>query len=84
MRVLLDEMLPAGISGLLPGLTADRSLPAQQNITASGIAIVLVRGSRMSEVSVQAANIQTAAANAQPGTVTRVTTAASPPDPAAQ
>jgi hypothetical protein len=52
-------------------LTADRDLPAQRNITARGIAVVLVRRSRMSEVADQAA-IQTAAAEAMPGTVTRV------------
>lgn len=103
MKVLLDEMLPAGVAGLLPDhevttvqqagfkglkngvllqqaaargygvlLTADRNLPAQQNITASGIALVLVRGSRMFEVAGQAAEIQAAVAGAQPGTVTRV------------
>ena len=103
MKVLLDEMLPAGVAGLLPDhevttvqqagfkglqngellrravangydvlLTADRNLPAQQNITASGIAVVLVRGSRMSEVASQVAKIQAAVADAQPGTVTRV------------
>ena len=103
MKVLLDEMLPAGVIGLLPGhevttvrrrgsrgsrtascsgraaaigyavlLTADRSLPAQQNVTVSGIAVVLVRGSRMSEVADQAMQIQAAVSAAQPGTVTRV------------
>jgi len=75
LKILLDEMLPAGVAGLLPGhdvvsvqqagykgltngeplrratsdgyavlLTADRNLPAQQNIAAVGIAVVLVRG----------------------------------------
>jgi hypothetical protein len=53
-------------------LTADRNLPAQQNITASEIAVVLVRGSRMSEVEGQASQSQAAVAGAQPGTVTRV------------
>lgn len=102
MKVLLDEMLPAGVAGLLPGhvttaqqaglkglkngellrravaagfgvlLTADRNLPAQQNITVSGIAVVLVRGSRMSDVTDQATRIQAAVAGARPGTVTRV------------
>ena len=103
MKVLLDEMLPAGVAGLLPDhevttvqqagfkglrngvllrrataggyavlLTADRNLPAQQNITTSGIAVILVRGSRMSEVTSQAAEIQAAITGAQPGTVTRV------------
>jgi predicted nuclease of predicted toxin-antitoxin system len=103
MKVLLDEILPAGVAGLLPDhevttvqragfkgltngvllrraaasgyvvlLTADRNLPAQQNVTASGIALVLVRGSRMSEVAGQATQIKAAVAGAQPGTVTRV------------
>jgi hypothetical protein len=103
VKVLLDEMLPAGVAGLLPDhevttvqragfggltngallrkaaasgyevlLTADRNLPAQQNIVASGIAVVLVRGSRMSEVAGQAAQIQFAIAGAQPGTVIRI------------
>ncbi len=102
MRVLLDEMLPAGIVGLLPDhevvtvqeaglkrltngaplrraasdgfavlLTADRNLPAQQNIAASGIAVVLVRGSRMSEVADQTEQIELAVAASRPGTVTR-------------
>ncbi len=102
MRVLLDEMLPADVAGLITGhtvttvqqagykglengellrraatngydvlLTADRNLPAQQNIAASGIAVVLVRGSRMSEVAARAAQIQVAVDGARPGTVTR-------------
>ena len=53
-------------------LTADRNLPAQQNVMASGIAVVLVRGSRMSEVAAQATQIQAAVSGAKPGTVTRV------------
>jgi hypothetical protein len=103
VKVLLDEMVPAGVAGLLPDhevttvqqagfrglkngvllrrataggyrvlLTADRNLPAQQNITAGRIAVVLVRGSRMSEITGQAEQIQAAVAGAQPGTVTRV------------
>jgi hypothetical protein len=92
MRVLLDEMLPAGVSGLLPDhqvrtvqqagfkglrngellLTADRYLPAQQNITVFGIAVVLVRGSRMSQLTPQAGRIEAAVARARPGVVTRV------------
>jgi hypothetical protein len=103
VKVLLDEMLPAGVAGLLPDddvttvqragfkglengvllrqaaasgygvlLTADRNLPAQQNIAASGIAVVLVRGSRMAEITGQAEQIQAAVAGARPGTVTRV------------
>lgn len=103
MKVVLDEMLPAGLAVLLPGhevttakragyaglvngelirraaadghhvlVTADRNLPAQQNIEASGIAIVLVRGSRMPDITVQATRIQEAITNAKPGVVTRV------------
>lgn len=103
MKVLLDEMLPAGVAGLLPDhevvsvqqagykglkngeplrraaadgyvalLTADRNLPAQQNIPAVGIAVVLVRGSKTSEVAAQADTVAAAIAAAQPGTVTRV------------
>jgi hypothetical protein len=103
VKVLLDEMLPAGVAGLLPDhevttvqragfkglkngvllrraaaagygvlLTADRGLPEQQNMTATGIAVVLVRGSRMVEVAGQTAAIQAAVASARPGRVTRV------------
>lgn len=103
MKVLLDEMLPADVAGLLPDhevvsvqkagykglkngallrqaaadgydvlLTADRNLPAQQNIPAGAIALVLVRGSKTSEVAAQAEGVRAAIAAAQPGTVTRV------------
>jgi hypothetical protein len=103
VKVLLDEMLPAGVAYLLPNhevttvqqagfkglangvllrqaalsgfevlLTADRNLPAQQNITVSAIAVVLVRGSRISEVAGQAAEIEAAVAGARPGTVIRI------------
>ncbi len=103
MKVLLDEMLPADVSGLLPGhavvsvqragykglkngellrraaadgynvlLTADRNLPAQQNIPAVSIAVVLVRGSKTSEIAAQADKMSAAIAAAKPGTVTRV------------
>ena len=82
MKVVLDEMLPAAVAGLLSGhevttakaagytglsngdlirraasdgfevlLTADRNLPAQQNVPAGNLGIVLVRGSRMAERS---------------------------------
>jgi len=53
-------------------LTADRNLPAQQNVPAGSIAVVLVRGSRMVDIEPQAAQIQAAVARAMPGTVTRV------------
>jgi len=38
----------------------------------SGIAVVIVRGSRMAEVTSQAERIQAAVAGSQPGMVTRV------------
>jgi hypothetical protein len=103
VKVLLDEMLPAGVAGLLPShavttvksagftgltngdlirgavaagyevlLTADRNMPAQQNLPASGIALVLVPGNRMADISPRAAEIQTAVQAARPGTVTRL------------
>ena len=103
MKVLLDEMLPAGVAGLLPEhevvsvqqagykgltngellrraagdgygvlLTADRNLPAQQNLPSVGIAVVLVRGSKISDVAAQADAMREAVSGAMPGTVTRV------------
>ena len=103
MKVLLDEMLPAAVAGLLPNhavttvkaagytglangelmrravadgygvlVTADRNLPAQQNVTFSGIAVILVRGSRMADIEPQAARIRAAVAGVRPGSVTRV------------
>jgi hypothetical protein len=103
VKVLLDEMLPAAVAGLLPGhavttakvagytgllngelmrraaadgfdvlVTADRNLPAQQNIQASALAVVLVRGSRMADIEPQAARIRVAVAGVRPGSVTRV------------
>jgi len=103
VKVLLDEMLPVAVAGLLSDhvvatvkaagytglsngelmrravadgyvvlVTADRNLPAQQNVPASGIAVVLVRGSRMADIEPQAARIREAVAGARPGTVTRV------------
>ncbi len=103
MKVLLDEMLPAGVAAILPkhdvttvksagyaGLlngdliraaaaagfrvlvTADRSMPAQQNILTSGIAVVLVPGNRVSDIEPYAESIQEAIARARPGTVTRI------------
>jgi hypothetical protein len=53
-------------------LTADRNLPAQQNVPAGSIAVVLVRGSRMVDIEPQAARIRAAIAGAMSGTVTRV------------
>ena len=53
-------------------VTADRNMPAQQNIRASGIAIVLVPGNRLADIEPKAAAIQSAVSTAQSGTVTRV------------
>lgn len=103
MKILLDEMLPAGVADLLPShavttvkaagftglkngelirgaaaagyevlITADRSLPAQQNIPASGVALVLVPGNRMADISPRADEIEAALQAAKPGTVTRL------------
>jgi len=103
VKVLLDDMLPAAVAGLLPDhavatvkaagytgllngelmrraavdgydvlVTADRNLPAQQDIPASGIAVILVRGSRMADIEPQAARIRAAVAGVRSGTVTRV------------
>ena len=103
MKVLLDDMLPAAVAGLLPDhavttvkaagytgllngelmrgavadgydvlVTADRNLPSQQNVPASGISVILVRGSRMADIEPQTARIRAAVAGVKPGTVTRV------------
>ena len=55
-------------------VTADRNMPAQQNIPASGVALalVLVPGNRMADIGPRAAEIQTAVQAAKPGTVTRL------------
>ena len=102
MKVLLDEMVPAGVADLLPShdvtavhaagfsglkngelitcaaaagyevlVTADRSMPAQQDIPASGIALVLVPGNRLAEISPRADEVRAAVQSAVPGTVTR-------------
>ena len=76
----------AGYAGLLNGelmrravadgydvlVTADRNLPSQQNVPASGISVILVRGSRMADIEPQTARIRAAVAGVKPGTVTRV------------
>jgi predicted nuclease of predicted toxin-antitoxin system len=76
----------AGYAGLLNGelmrravadgydvlVTADRNLPSQQNAPASGISVILVRGSRMADIELQTARIRAAVAGVKPGTVTRV------------
>jgi len=86
MKILLDEMLPAGVTALLPGLdvttvkaagdqvlvTADRNMLAQQNVPASGIALVLVPGNRLADIGPRASEIQAAVQAAKPGTVTRL------------
>jgi Helix-turn-helix. len=53
-------------------LTADRKMPAQQNIPASGLAVVLVPGNRMADIRPRAADIQAVVQAAKPGTVTRL------------
>lgn len=62
----------AAANGFVVLVTSDRSLPAQQNIAVSGLAVVLVKGSRMADVAGQAGRIQKAVAAAIPGTVSRV------------
>ncbi len=70
---LIRRATAAGFDVLV---TADRNMPEQQNIRASGIALVLVPGSRLAEIARSAAAVDAAVRGAQPGTVTRV----SPPD----
>jgi len=53
-------------------VTADRNLPAQQNIPTSGIAVVLVTGNRISQIEPYVGALDEAIATAVPGTVTRV------------
>lgn len=53
-------------------VTADRNMPAQQNISVSGIAVVLVPGNRLVDIEPNAAAIRAAVAGARPGIVTRV------------
>jgi hypothetical protein len=74
VKVLLDgELLRrAAADGYAVLLTADRNLPAQQNIPALAIAVVLVRGSKVAEVAAQTDAVLAALASATPGTVTRV------------
>jgi hypothetical protein len=50
-------------------VTADRNLPAQQNVSAGNLAVVLVRGSRMVDIEPQARRIRAAVAASTPGTV---------------
>jgi len=53
-------------------VTSDRNLQSQQNIAVSGIAVVLVKGSRMVDINAQADALLQAVAAARPGTVSRV------------
>jgi hypothetical protein len=62
----------AAAAGYQVLVTADRNMPAQQNIPASGVALVLVPGNRMADIGPRAAEIQTAVQAAKPGTVTRL------------
>lgn len=47
-------------------------MPSQQNIRATGIALVLISGSRLVDIEPQAAEIQAAITNSIPGRVTLV------------
>jgi hypothetical protein len=53
-------------------LTADRHLPAQQNIAAAGIAVVLVPGNRVAEISRRRSALLSAIGEARAGTVVRI------------
>ncbi len=66
---LIRQAIEVGFQVLL---TADRGLPMQQNIGASGIAVVLVPGSRMGELEPRASEIESAVSQAEPGTVVRL------------
>jgi hypothetical protein len=103
VKVLLDEMMPAGLTEFLPGhqlstakragftgldngelisraiaagytvlVTADRGLPAQRNVAASGICVVLVPGSRLAEIAPFAREIDRAIREASAGSVVRI------------
>ena len=67
-----DLIRSAASDGFEVLVTADRNLPAQQNVPAGNLAIVLVRGSRMADIEPQAERIRTAVAGAGRGTITRV------------
>ena len=67
---LIRRAIAAGYSVLV---TADRGLPAQRNIAVSGIAVVLVPGSRLAEVAPLADEIDRAIGGARPGSVIHVT-----------
>jgi hypothetical protein len=62
----------ATIAGFDVRITADRNLPAQQNIRVSGIAVVLVAGNRIVEIEPYADAIREAVSTAEHGTVRRV------------
>jgi hypothetical protein len=65
---LLRRAASAGYDVLV---TADRNLPAQRNIPVSGIAIVLVPGNRLAEMTPHAESLQRVVASARRGSVTR-------------
>ena len=53
-------------------LTADRNLPAQQNIGVAKIAVVLVPGNRVAEIARRQAALRSAITTVRAGTVVRV------------
>ena len=67
-----DLIRRATAAGFAILVTADRNIPAQQNIAASRIAVVLIPGNRLADIAPQADAIRRAVRNAGPGTVTRV------------
>lgn len=69
---LLRRAAAAGYDVLM---TADRNLPDQQNIGATRLAVVLVPGSRLTEIAPRLTEIDEAVRAAQPGTVTRLSRA---------
>jgi len=66
---LIRRAIASGYEGLV---TADRNLPAQQNMRAAGIAVVLVPGSRLRDIAPRAADLERVVGAAKPGRVTRL------------
>jgi hypothetical protein len=66
---LIRRAVEAGYDVLV---TADRNMPAQQNIGAADIAVVLVPGNRLVEIEPVSEVIRDAVSTARSGTVTRV------------
>lgn len=60
------------VSGYSVLVTADRGLPAQRNIAASGICVVLVPGSKLAEIAPLADKIARAIREASAGSVVRI------------